>query len=148
VRPQAEIRSATSADADPLEACFRRAYAADLDRIADLPDVASGLGEDIVRHLVWVAEEGDRIVGGLVLVLRDDHAVLANLAVDPAARGAGLARALIDKAETACRARGIDRLVLTTHVEMPGNLSLYRHLGWTETGRGDRKIHMEKRLDG
>ena len=31
--------------------------------------------------------------------------------------------------------RGLRELRLTTHVAVPENLRLYRHLGWRETGR-------------
>lgn len=142
----AVIRPAQPQDAPALAQCITRAYAHHAARIPDLPDVAGGLEDDIATHLVWVAEEAGRILGGLVLILNRDSAKLANVAVDPAARGTGLGRRLIAVAEAACAERTITRLMLRTHAQMPENLSLYAHLGWRETGRSGNTIQMEKTL--
>lgn len=140
------IRPATPGDAPALAACIDRAYAAYAARLPDLPPVSDGIAADIAQNLVWVAERAGTIVGGLVLNANADPAVLANVAVDPAARGTGLGRRLIDTGEAACRNRGIAVLRLTTHAEMAENHALYRHLGWKETGRSGNKVRMEKHL--
>ncbi|MDF1855378.1 GNAT family N-acetyltransferase [Pseudooceanicola sp.] len=140
------LRRATPADAAPLSACFERAYAAYVARIPDLPEVATGLAEDIAAHIVWVAESPGGVVGGLVLVLEPDRAHLANVAVDPGCRGLGLGAALIAQAEALARAAGRPVIGLATHAEMPENLRLYRHLGWCETGRDGARVFMEKPL--
>lgn len=139
-------RQAHPADAEALAACIDRAYAQYRAEIPDLPDVSSGVAEDIANHDVWVAERGADIVGGLILVRREDDALLANLAVDPRATGAGIGRALIGLAEEACLKAGRHTLRLATHVAMPGNIALYTRLGWQETGRDGTKVQMEKRL--
>ncbi len=140
------IRPARTADAAALSVCFRRAYAEYATRLSDLPDVAEGLAEEIERHNVWVAEQGDRLLGGLVLMIGAERARLANLAVDPQAEGRGLARRLIETAERACRTRDLAFLELTTHSALPEIQSLYRHLGWAETSRAGNKVFMSKRL--
>lgn len=145
--PSVTIRRARPADAAELSTCFRRAYAPYAERLADLPEVAEGLAAEIAQHSVWVAVRGDRLLGGLVLMVEDGRARLANLAVDPQSAGCGLGRRLIETAEQACLAQGLTFLDLTTHVGMPENQSLYRHLGWEETGRSGTKLYMSKRLD-
>ena len=49
-------------------------------------------------------------------------------------------------AETAARERGYRELNLTTHSLLHENISLYRHLGWRETGREGTRIFMQRAL--
>lgn len=140
------IREAQPSDAEALAACIEAAYADARARLPDLPDVSAGLADDIANHTVWVAESNDTIVGGLILMVRDDVALLANVAVDPACAGQGIGRGLIDRAEQHCRTLNLPELRLSTHVDMPENVALYTHLGWAENGRSGTKIHMSKSL--
>jgi ribosomal protein S18 acetylase RimI-like enzyme len=82
----------------------------------------------------------------LVLVPREDHAILANVAVHPSATGAGLGRALMDQAELESRKLGLKKLKLSTHVDIPENVHLYEHRCWRETDRASNKVFMEKPL--
>ncbi len=125
---------------------MKRAYAEAASQINDLPDVSAGLDTEIADNCVWVALANDRIVGGLVLVIRAGYAILANIAVDPSERGTGLARDMITLAEEKCRALHIPTLKLSTHIKMPQNVKLYEHIGWRETLRAGNKVFMEKQL--
>lgn len=140
------LRRATIDDAQALGACIDDAYADYAKRIRDLPAVSAGIDEDIKNNLVWVAESGAKIVGGLVLVAHSDHGVLANLAVHSQCSGRGIGKALIHLAEAECRTRGLSELRLSTHVDMPANAQLYEHLGWHLTSRSGNKINMTKML--
>jgi GNAT superfamily N-acetyltransferase len=140
------IRRAEMADAASLAACIEAAYSIYAASGVELPAVSDGIAEDIRDNLVWVAVQGGRIVGGLVLVAKQDHMMLANVAVDPGATGAGLGRALIQHAEREARELGVHRMKLTTHAGMPENVRLYEHLGWRETGRCGDKVFMEKQM--
>ncbi len=133
-------------DAAPLATCVDAAYANYRQRLDDLPPVSEGIADDISANLVWVAELDRSVMGGLILVLGDEFAVLANIAVDPACAGMGIGRGLIEHAETECRRLQKRELRLSTHVAMPGNVSLYEHLGWKETSRSGNKVHMAKIL--
>ena len=64
----------------------------------------------------------------------DDGLYLSRLAVRPAARRLGLARAMIDAAEAHARARQLGRLVLGTRLVWTGNRRLFAKLGFRETG--------------
>lgn len=148
------IRRADEDDAGPLAQCIDQAYSVCRSRISDLPPVSEGLAQEIHDNLVWVAvlaggpdgRPEDNIVGGMVLVLQDDHLLLANVAVRPDAAGMGLGRAFLDRAESETKQRGLAKLRLSTHCEMPENVRLYQHLGWHETGRSGNKVMMEKSL--
>ncbi|MGI9501776.1 MAG: GNAT family N-acetyltransferase [Geminicoccaceae bacterium] len=126
--------------------CIDAAYARYRQHIRDLPSVSEGIADDIRSNLVWVAELDHAIIGGLIMVLRHEHAILANIAVDPSCTGMGVGRGLIDHAEAHCRALKKAELRLSTHVDMPENVDLYEHLGWEETGRSGNKVHMTKFL--
>jgi len=140
------IRRAKAADAPSLAKCIDAAYSVYAGRTIELPAVSDGIAENIQHDQAWVAVLGRQIIGGLVLVLHEDHAVVANVAVDPSATGSGLGRALMDRAELEAQMRGLGKLKLTTHVDIQENVRLYEHLGWRETGRAGKKVFMEKTL--
>ncbi|MFD3188956.1 GNAT family N-acetyltransferase [Sedimentitalea sp. HM32M-2] len=140
------IRRARVSDAADLARCIEAAYAAARDSGVSLPPVAQGVEEDIRQHLVWVAVDGP-ICGGIVLSVTGEAAHMINIAVEPRCAGCGVGRRLIETALAEARQRNAVRIDLATHVDMPENVSLYRHLGWRETGRTDRKVTMSRRLD-
>lgn len=139
------IRCATPDDTTALAACIRAAYAPFLQAGFSLPPVADGIADDIRDHHVWVAEDAQGLIGGAVLAL-GKTAHLANLAVDPAAAGQGVGRALIAQTISAARNAGFDRLHLTTHAQMTKTQAFYRRLGWIEAGREGEKVYFYRDL--
>ena len=140
------LRKAEQRDADALSACIDAAYAHYAAHISDLPPVSADCAGEIARHQVWVAETDNTIVGGLVLIPEQGFMRLANVAVHPDHRGAGLGRALMELAETESLDQGYRELRLTTHVAMPENIQLYQHLGWQEVQRSGNKVSMKKMI--
>ena len=140
------IRRATLADVPGLRAAIEAAYGPFQDAGLDLPPVSDGLDDDVRDNFVWVAETNLRILGGVVLVLRDDQAHLANLAVHPDAAGQGIGRALINTATTAARDKGFTTIALATHADMTATRAFYARLGWTETGSEGTKAYMSLNL--
>lgn len=140
------IRPALPEDATALARCMDAAYARYTNRLASLPDVSAGIGEDIRDNTVWVAVAGQRIVGGAILISDNGDAILANVGVLPDCGGRSIGRALIAKAESHARQTRARRLRLTTHADMPQNVAFYTALGWHETGRSGDKIMMAKAL--
>lgn len=150
------LRRARPADHAGISAAIAEAYADAARRIPDLPPVAEGIAEDIAENTVWVAVGLSEIVGVMVLVAGADHLKLSNIAITPAARGAGLARRFlalaIDAAQGAAQGAGLGaglgvglgELRLVTHAEMTDNLALYAHLGWHETGRRGNAVMMAR----
>lgn len=82
---------------------------------------AVGAGDAIRVALLWEEAEG-----GLYL---------KRLSVLPEARGLGLAKALVARAEGEGRRRGLPRLWLKTRAALDGNLRLFAACGFAETGR-------------
>jgi GNAT superfamily N-acetyltransferase len=74
----------------------------------------------------------------IVLLAEADHLLLDNVAVDPAAQGQGVGRALIGFAAAEARRRGYREMRLYTHQMMTENIALYARTGWVETGRGEQ----------
>ncbi len=140
------LRRAIIDDCDALSDCIEAAYSTYASRLPDLPAVAEGIADDIANHRVWVVEIDRKIVGGIILIPKDGHLLLANVAVHPQSSGQGLGRALMQRAESDCLELGLSELRLNTHVNMPDNVSLYAHLGWQETGRIGKKLFMKKTL--
>lgn len=142
----ANIRPARPSDTAALTACIDAAYAIYQGRIADLPDVSGAILQDIENNIVLVAEDKERLLGGMILVPAESHLHLANIVVDPAIKGRGVGRILLQRAEQECRRRGLPELRLATHINMPDNVALYVHLGWHQTGVEGNKVLMAKNL--
>ncbi len=98
----------------------------------------------------WVLEEAGALRGVLVLVEHADHLLLDNVAVEPARKGMGDGRALLDFAEAEARRRGYAEIRLFTNELMERNIALYAARGYAETkrqeGAGFRRVFMAKRL--
>ncbi|MFE7837281.1 GNAT family N-acetyltransferase [Streptomyces sp. NPDC057474] len=87
---------------------------------------------------VWVACDGDRVVGTVGLVFPDKpnsrhRAELVKLMVHRQGRGQGLGRALLATAERAAVDAGATLLHLDTETDSPAE-RLYDRAGWTRIG--------------
>lgn len=99
----------------------------------------------IARGEVWLLEEGeDRIPRGLlVLEDRGTYSLIYSVAVSPERHGRGLGRELVSRAEAIARERGHTRIELFTNAKMTKNVSIYRHLGYVETGRRPNPVQSD-----
>jgi ribosomal protein S18 acetylase RimI-like enzyme len=87
-----------------------------------------------------VALLGDRLVGlghwaRYTRPTHRPHADLEKVAVDPAAQGRGVGRALVSALLADARAAGVEVLTLDARGDNANALHLYRTLGFTEYGR-------------
>jgi ribosomal protein S18 acetylase RimI-like enzyme len=89
----------------------------------------------IRRDQVVVAERRGEVVGLVVLQVGDEGFVVDNVAVDPAYKGSGVGRALLERAEAEARRAGFDSVALYTHERMTENLALYERIGYVEYDR-------------
>lgn len=133
-------------DAEALKDCIDRAYAPVKTRLHDLPDVSAGIDDDIAGKIVLAAEILGSIAGVAILGIENKSAHLANIAVDPVHKGKGVGKALIVAVENIAKQQGATELRLATHIGMPENVSLYSHLGWSETSRTESKVLMSKAI--
>ena len=144
-----ELRLAVPADVSEVAALVDRAYTGYIVRIGRKPapmldDYAALIADGLVRVL---CRDG-RICGVLVLIEKDDHLLLDNVAVAPEAQGLGIGRRLVEAAEEVARNLGYATVRLYTHDTMAENVALYEHLGFAvthrATERGFDRIYMSK----
>jgi GNAT superfamily N-acetyltransferase len=147
--PGSQPRQATAADLPAVHALIASAYEKYLDRMDKPPGpMLRDYGPMAAAGALWVA--GEPVAGVVSLIESDDGLLIENIAVDPAAQGTGLGRALMKFAEDRAAERGIGRLWLYTHEVMTENYAIYTHLGYREYDRraedGYRRIYLEKLL--
>jgi putative acetyltransferase len=100
----------------------------------------------------WIAVQGPDPLGCVALARLDGYGEIKSLWVEPAARGRGLARALMAAPEAAARAAGLGWLRLETGGDLGPALRLYRRLGFLPCGpfgayaEGPHSVFLEKRL--
>ncbi|SOB94209.1 GNAT family N-acetyltransferase [Rhodobacter maris] len=146
------IRSAQPEDVAAIADCARLAfgqYSAAIGR-DPAPMKADFAAHVAAREAHVAVSESGAFLGYVVLLPRADHLYLDALAVMPEAAGHGIGRALVAFAEDQARELGLARLDLCTNQRMTANLTLYPHLGFSETGRGHEdgydRVFYTKRL--
>ena len=145
------VRRARPGEAPLLRALVERAYGPWVPVVGRRPmpmdddyEVRVAAGE------AWVLEEAGALRGVLVLEEHADHLLLDNVAVEPARRGEGHGRVLLDFAEAEARRRGLQEVRLYTNEKMERNIALYAARGYAETERrreaGFCRVFMAKRV--
>ncbi len=147
-RPMVRIRESRAEDGARIIAIWREAVDVTHDFLtaADRAAIEEEVRAFLPSAPLWLAVDGqDRPLGFMLL----DGAQMEALFIDPACRGQGIGRALVDHALTL-------HLAVTTDVnEQNGQaVGFYEHLGFVATGRSDRDgqgrpyplIHL--RMDG
>jgi ribosomal protein S18 acetylase RimI-like enzyme len=130
------IRRASPDDAKCLRAIARGAYEKYVARIGrePAPMAADFVGEIAADH-VMVIESAGVVVGYVIGWSETDAYFIDNIAVEPLRQGEGLGRKLMDHAIGEAKRLGLPAVRLYTNVAMHENLSMYAHLGFTETHR-------------
>ncbi len=144
-------------DAVTVAALIRAAFAAQSVATDPPPSAVRVTPDDLVAHLRTgggaVAEADGVPLGSALWVEQDGGVYLARLAVAPAWRGRGIAKALVAAAEAAARAQGLPRIHLSTRLVLLDNRRLFAACGFVETTRHAHPgyaeptfVNMEKRL--
>ncbi len=124
----------------PILALLREAFAFMEGRI-DPPSSLRDLTPEVLTAQarigeIWVIEGADGgIAACIVLTPKPDALHLGKLAVSAAHRGQGLARRLIDHAESRARAHLLPALELQTRIELVENQAAFQAMGFTEAAR-------------
>ncbi len=121
------IRPMTSADVPPVAALEKLCFS---DPWSD-SSIASELDNPLSLWLVW--EEDGTAAAYLGVQRVPPQADVMNVAVSPALRRRGIARALF--AELERRLPDIDELFLEVRASNSGAIALYRTLGFAQVGR-------------
>ncbi|WP_164658788.1 GNAT family N-acetyltransferase [Tropicibacter sp. Alg240-R139] len=140
------LRPAKSDDVTAIESCLTAAYAQARAQLPDLPDVTGGIAGDVADNLVFVAEKGTALVGVIILVVRRDVLLIANLGVDPAYAGQGIGGRLLSLARNEAGKMHCREMHLRTHAGLTATRAMYLHLGWQETQQTGNVVSMVKPL--
>lgn len=145
------IRPAGPADLAAVEAIVEAAYSPYIARMGTRPGpMLDDYAALTAAGRLEVAEVAGAVAGILVCFPEADHLLLDNIAVAPAAQGAGVGRALMQHAEAHARALGLPEIRLYTNVLMTENIALYLRIGFTETHRvvekGFSRVYMARAL--
>jgi ribosomal protein S18 acetylase RimI-like enzyme len=100
--------------------------------------VAQGLAAFTLAHdaasRLWVAERDGAVAGCIAIAAQPDgSAQLRWFLVDPACRGAGIGRVLLDEALAFCRAGAFPSVFLLTEKGLAAAAHLYRSAGFRVT---------------
>lgn len=133
----------TIREAGPSDAGAIAPLLGELGYPADASAVAERMGRMLARddEKILIAEDDRGAVGLLalhvfpVLAYDRDLALIMALVVSERARGTGVGRRLVARAEDIARAAGASRLMVTTHVRRADAHAFYERLGFEFTGR-------------
>ncbi len=147
-----DIRRAKLKDVDQVTACVTIAYQPYLTRIGQPPGpMLDNYAEVIKNHAVWVIEDGESIVGLIVLIDKEEELLLDNIAVRPDYQGRGIGGRLMRFVEKQANKQGFKTIILYTHEKMVENIAMYQKLGYVETERrferGLHRVYMKKTLN-
>jgi N-acetylglutamate synthase-like GNAT family acetyltransferase len=144
-------RRATAADVASITALVDAAYSPHVARIGQRPGpMLDDYDEIVATSEVWVSEDDAGLTGCLVLMRRENHLLIENVAVRPDVQGRGVGRFLLDLADARARELGLGELRLYTHVLMTENRAYYARHGYQETHvsveDGFRRAHFARTL--
>lgn len=109
--------------------------------------LAPGLGTFVITRV-----DGRAVGCGALRRLDETTAEVKRMWVEPALRGRGVAKEVLDHLETAARVMGVSRLVLETGIYQAEAIGLYRRVGfnpvrcWGEYADVLTRVCLEKRI--
>jgi ribosomal protein S18 acetylase RimI-like enzyme len=145
------LRRATLADLDAIVSLTHAAYSVYIARLGREPQpMTTDYAEYIDKHLIWLLERQQEVVGVLAAQHEPDALLIYSVAVHPNHQKRGLGRRLLAWAEHEARQAGYRHIRLYTNALMEKNIALYTRLGYHETQRepyeGGAIVHMAKEL--
>jgi ribosomal protein S18 acetylase RimI-like enzyme len=137
-----KLRRATQHDADEIVALWKRAGATA--SVTDRPDdVRRAAARDEVAFVIALSDDGEaRIIGSIIGTFDGWRGNIYRLAVDPAHRRRGVARALVAEVERAFSGWGVRRITALVERDHPWAVSFWRAAGYLLDERMDRYVRM------
>lgn len=89
---------------------------------------------------VWMALQGDTIVGTVAAVERGGELYIRGMAVSPAARGLGIGELLLKHMESFAESHGVKRLTLSTTPFLDRAIRLYERFGFRRSEEGPHDL--------
>jgi putative acetyltransferase len=129
------------------DALMQSLYPAESNHLVDVDSLASPH-----VHFFVAREQGKALGCGAFMVGAEGQAEMKRVFVDPAARGKGIARAIMDVLEREAASQGVTLMQLETGIKQPEAIALYRRFGYIDRGpfgdyqRDPLSLFMEKRL--
>lgn len=103
---------------------------------AAMQETVDSLARRLAAGAVFVAEgESGSVLGAVCADRKGDAVYLDRLAVPPAARGRGVAAALVAAVEGFAAETGAASVTLGVRLALTGNIRMFERLGYSETGR-------------
>jgi ribosomal protein S18 acetylase RimI-like enzyme len=107
---------------------------------------------ELERGDVYVALDGEQIVGAVRTKPQENALYIDQIAVDPSRQGTGVGSWLLARIDEVARSRGLGGLSLETAEMAEANIRLYRRHGFEIVGRGPpdhgldphTRVHMVK----
>jgi ribosomal protein S18 acetylase RimI-like enzyme len=102
---------------------------------------------------VWVAIQGDRLVGTVAATAKSRALYIRSMAIVPSARRQGIGRILLEEVENFAKAAGFQRMLLSTTPFLYDAIRLYERFGFEKTTAGPHDLEgtplftMEKALE-
>jgi ribosomal protein S18 acetylase RimI-like enzyme len=146
------IVRAGQAHLDAVRVCAWAAYEKYVGPIGREPaPMVADFAAQIAEGLIDVALNGQaRVVGFIVCYPRRDHLHIENLAISPAAQGAGVGTRLLCHAEARAGEFGLNAIELYTNAKMIEGLAFYPARGFVEIERrheaGFDRVYFRKEL--
>jgi len=124
------IRKLVVDDTDAVVSLWAEAFPHDPARNEPRAMIARKIARD--PDLFWVAEDGGVVIGAVIAGYDGVRGWLYHLAVVPARRGEGVAKALLNHAVAELRALGCPKVNLQVRGNNAGVVAFYGGLGWVE----------------
>ncbi|MBY0321698.1 MAG: GNAT family N-acetyltransferase [Reyranella sp.] len=106
------------------------------DGSAQFEEVRERFAAELGRGDVYVAVDGERIVGAVRTKPLENALYISQIAVDPSRQGTGVGSWLLARIDEVGRSRGLSGLSLETAEMAEANIRLYRRHGFEIVGRG------------
>jgi ribosomal protein S18 acetylase RimI-like enzyme len=148
-----DLRRARTDEAEKIGALQRAAYEGNRAILGVTPIPLKADYANILRdYEVWLHEEGDELIGVLILKPRPDDVLIWSVATAPEARRSGWGNLLLAAAETRARELGKSTVRLYTGERLVDNVAWYQRRGYTiertEAASDRRIVHMMKTIEG